>query len=207
MVLVGLTGGIGSGKSEVLGMFRELGAATFDADTAAREALAPGSPSLKKLVQHFGPGIVDEEGGLIRRKLRELTFFDPEKRNILNETVHPEVDRIIKEWLQALEARGGVEVAVVEVPLLFEVGLEDRYHRVVVVWVDRETQVQRLAARDGITEEEVLKTLRVQMDLDEKAQRAHIVIDNTRDAQDTREQVAAAYTALEGWARDSGLLA
>lgn len=207
MLLVGLTGGICSGKSEVLKMFGELGAPTFDADRAAREALAPGSPALKELVREFGTGIVDPHGRLIRRKLRELAFFDAEKRNILNQIVHPEVDRIIKGWLEDLDAAGRAEIAVVEVPLLFELGLENRYHRVVTVWVDRKTQVARLMARDQISPEEANDTLVLQMDLDLKARKAHLVIDNTREPSHTREQVVRAMRVLRAWAKELGLAA
>ncbi len=207
MLLVGLTGGICSGKSEVLKMFGELGARTFDADKAARQALAPGSPALRELVREFGPGIVDPNGRLIRRKLRELAFFDAEKRNLLNQIVHPEVDKIIKWWLEDLESTGGEKIAVVEVPLLFELGLENRYHRVVLVWVERKTQVARLMARDKISPEEAKDTLVLQMDLDLKARKAHLVIDNTREPSHTREQVVRAVRVLRAWAKELDLVA
>src|SRR5512139_2866754 len=144
MVKVGLTGRIASGKSSVCGIFSRLGARVLDADILAREAVKPGRPAWVKLHKTFGPEFFLPDGSLNRRSLRSLVFRDPEKRRQLNETVHPEVMRAVREWLDAMGNREPHAVLLVDLPLLVEVGALEGFDRIVVVFVKEEIQLARL---------------------------------------------------------------
>jgi dephospho-CoA kinase len=185
---IALTGGAGSGKSTVARMFKELGAPVVDADAAARDAVRPGEPAWEELRRTFGPEFFQENGELDRGKMARVAFSDPEARQKLNAILHPEIARLIQERLQQLED-AGVEVAVVEVPLLFEAGLQNAYDRIIVVYADMAQQMQRLKARDVRDLQEIDGILAAQWPLSEKRRLAHYVIDNRGSLEDTKKQV------------------
>lgn len=197
MDLIGLTGGIGSGKSTVADMLREAGVDVIDADQLAREAVAPGSEGLRDVVARFGAGILDDQGALDRKKLGDVVFQDEEARRALNAIVHPRVAALAAERVQELAAKGRARV-VYEVPLLFENGLDAAMRATVVVYVDEDTQLRRLMARDGSGETAARARMSAQMSLEEKRRRASYVIDNRGSREDTARQLREVWRELTG---------
>jgi dephospho-CoA kinase len=196
MLKIALTGGPGSGKSTVARMFRDLGARDIDADEVAREVVSPGQPAWEALRREFGPGYFREDGTLDRVKMAELVFQDPEARGKLNAIVHPEVSREIARRCQNLASRG-VNLVMVEVPLLFEAGLEKNYDLVIVVDSGKEEQIERLTARDARSAREAADILGAQWPLSAKKARADFVVDNRNSLEDTRDQVKKLWQRLQ----------
>jgi len=200
--VVGLTGGIGSGKSTVAEMFRALGAVVIDADAIVRELQTPGSPVLAEMVAAFGPQILDDCGRLDREALGRVVFADADQRARLGAIVHPRVGLELARRLEEARARG-VALVVLDVPLLLEGRAAGRagaaglpYQSVIVVWAPEATQLERQMRRDGRDREEAVKRIRAQMPLDEKRAQADHVIDNSGSLEATRRQVEALYAAL-----------
>jgi|UniRef100_A0A7C3ZAZ0 dephospho-CoA kinase len=196
MLKIALTGGPGSGKSTVARMFRELGAEVIDADEVAHAVVARGTPAWKELRREFGPEYFQEDGSLHRPRMAELVFRDAEARRKLNAIVHPRVTREISRRLADLAARG-VNLVLVEVPLLFEAGLEKNFDRVIVVDADTEAQLARLTARDGRTAGEARGILAAQWPLKDKKARADFVVNNRGCLSDTRKQVKELWHKLK----------
>ncbi|MEE2903685.1 MAG: dephospho-CoA kinase [Myxococcota bacterium] len=186
--IFGLTGGIGSGKSTVAGIFQEMGAEIVDADQLARLAVAPGSFGLARIIETFGSEIILEDGTLDRPALGKLVFSDASKRQQLNAIVHPEVQRLAQEAFQRLIDKK-VSVVLYDVPLLYESKLESLFLAVVVVYVPPELQIQRVMKRDHLEKHEVEQRLAAQMSLDLKAEKADYLIDNSHTLEETRSQV------------------
>ena len=194
MRLVGLTGGIASGKSTVAGMLRAERIPVIDADQLAREVVAPGTPGLEAVRARF-PGVVASDGTLDRAKLGAHVFQHPDERRALEGITHPLIrDAAMKRFSQLSDE--GYAVAAYDVPLLFENGLEAICAGVLVVWVPREVQVARLIERDGLTPEAAELRLQAQMSLDEKKRRATWVIDNSGSLEQTRAQVLQVIDAI-----------
>jgi len=196
MVRVGLTGGIASGKSSVCDIFSRLGARVLDADIIAREVVKPGRPAWMKLRETFGLEFFHPDGSLNRRSLRRLVFRDPEKRRQLDEIVHPEVMRAVREWLEAMGRGEPHAVLLVDIPLLVEVGAVKGFDRVVLVFVKEEIQLARLMERDRLSLEEARKALEAQMPLREKLAFADYVVDNNGSLEETQLQVEAVWREL-----------
>ena len=186
--IFGLTGGIGSGKSTVAAFFRELGAEIVDADQLAREAVSPGSPGLAQIVETFGRKILLDDGTLDRPALGQLVFADEAKRKQLNAIVHPEVQRLALESFQRL-MNDGAQTIIYDVPLLYESKLESMFLAVVVVYVPREIQLERVMRRDKLSKLETQQRLAAQMSLDTKAERADYLINNSQGLSETKAQV------------------
>lgn len=193
MRIIGLTGGIASGKSTVSGILKSLGAVVIDADQVAREVVEPGKPAWQEIVQDFGPAVLNPDGTLNRKQLSQLVFRDGEKLRRLNAITHPRVIEHFRQRLQWLRANRPDAVVVLDVPLLFESGMDAMADEVWVVWVDQEIEMQRLMMRDGITHEEAEARVAAQLPLEEKVRRADRVIDNTRSLQETIAQTEALY--------------
>lgn len=194
-MILGITGGIASGKSSVTEIFRLLGAAVVSADELAREAVRPGSVTLRKLVAHFGRNILQEDGTLNRKALAQRIFADPRAREALNRITHPAIADLAKERLRQL-AEGEAPLVVYEAPLLFEAGAERRVDAVLVVRVDERVQLQRLMDRDGIGEKEALARIASQMKQEEKIARADYVVDNSGTFDETEALVRALFRRL-----------
>ena len=194
MKLVGLTGGVGSGKSTVADMMRELGAQVVDADEATHSVYEPGSPGFDAVVREFGAEFV--EGGRIDRpRLGELVFHDDDARRRLNSIVHP----LVREWMAqrtAEAAERGAEVVVQDVPLLFENGLERLFSTVVLVYAPEEQQVERLVSGRGFTPERARAMIAAQMPIENKRGLAHHVINNAGTREETLTQVRAIWKQL-----------
>jgi dephospho-CoA kinase len=175
--LVGLTGGIASGKSTFGAALRARGVPVLDADALARAAVAPGSPALGEIARTFGPGAVGPDGALDRKRMAALVFADPDARRRLEAITHPAVRRAMAEETARL-AQAGHALAFYDTPLLFEVGLDTAVDCVVVVWAPPDVQRARLAIRDGLGPEEAAARLAAQLPVDEKARRADFVVEN-----------------------------
>jgi len=198
MRVLGLTGGIGSGKTMVGTMFTELGAELIDADQLAREVVEPGQPALEEIVTSFGRDILRPDGRLDRRKLAGIVFADASARARLNAITHPRIRERMDAAIAARRDRAGV--LIVDIPLLFENARTGVVEKVIVVWVDPRTQFRRLIERGGLTEEEARQRIAAQMPLDEKRGLADHVIDNRGTPAETRRQVEAIFRryATEG---------
>ncbi|KMS98511.1 hypothetical protein BVRB_4g092040 [Beta vulgaris subsp. vulgaris] len=187
MRIVGLTGGIASGKSTVSNLFKAQGIPIVDADIVARDALKKGTGGWKKVVEAFGNDILQPDGEVDRPKLGRIVFSNPDKRQLLNRLLAPYISsgifkEILKLWLK------GHKVIVLDVPLLFEAKMDKWTKPIIVVWVDRETQLKRLVSRDRITDEEADNKINAQMPMDSKRSKADIVIDNTGSLDDLNGQ-------------------
>jgi dephospho-CoA kinase len=165
------------------------GVPTIDADLLAREVVAPGSPALEAIAARFGPGVLDPNGALNRRALADRIFADPAARHDLEAIVHPAVYAAITTWLTQVESAGRDTVAVADIPLLFESGHENDFDRVIVTRCTPEQQIARLRTRDGLSEPDARARLAAQWPLDQKAARAHHVIDTNGSVEDTDRQI------------------
>jgi len=190
--VIGLTGGIASGKSLVARFLRELGAEVIDADAVAREVVEPGTAALREIAEAFGPEIVRPDGTLDRRALADRIFRDAGARARLNAITHPRMKETMREKLIAL-ARQGVKIAVLEAALLLDAGWDDLADEVWVTVAPRDTAAQRTAQRSGLEEAEVLRRIEAQMSDEERIRRADVVIDTGGDMEATRVQT------LERW--------
>ncbi|MEP6752515.1 MAG: dephospho-CoA kinase [Candidatus Dormiibacterota bacterium] len=194
MKLVGLTGGVGSGKSTVAAILRELGAAVVDADEASHAVYEPGTPGFAAVVREFGDSFV-RDGGIDRKALGELVFRDADALKRLNAIVHP----LVREWMAQRTAEAverGAEVVVQDIPLLFENGLDQLFPTVILVWVPLAVQVERLVGGRGFALERAREVIAAQMPIDEKRGRATHVIDNTGTLESTRAQVEGLWEKL-----------
>ncbi|AWL31652.1 dephospho-CoA kinase [Streptomyces albidoflavus] len=198
MLIVGLTGGIGAGKSEVSRLLVEHGAHLVDADRIAREVVEPGTPGLAAVVEAFGESVLAADGSLDRPKLGEIVFADPERRAVLNGIVHPLVGARSAE-LQSQAPQDGVVVH--DVPLLTENGLAELYDLVIVVDVEPRTQVERLVRSRGMSEEEARARMAAQAGREERLAVADIVIDNEVSLDALRGRVAEVWAELDARAK------
>ena len=191
MRILGLTGGIGSGKSMVAQMFAQLGAAVVDADQLARDVVEPGQPALQEIAATFGPEVLLPDGRLDRPRLAGIIFADPAERAKLDAITHPRIRARMDEEIEA--RRSGPGVLLVDIPLLYENDRVNTVEKVIVVWVDPPTQLRRLRQRSGLSAEAARQRISAQMPLDAKRARADHVIDNSGELEETRRQVEAIY--------------
>lgn len=194
--VIGLTGGIASGKSLVSAYLRELGAQIIDADEIARRVVQPGGPVLREIVAEFGDAVLNADGTLNRKELGRIVFSDPAKLDRLNRIIHPQILAEIKMLLNKHRKSGSERIAVLDAPLLYEVGGEGLVDEVWVVDVDYPTQLKRLMRRDNLSEEDARRRIAAQIPLDEKVRRADRVIDNRSTPEDTRRQVRRLWEEL-----------
>jgi dephospho-CoA kinase len=196
MKVIGLTGGVGSGKSTVAEMLRELGATVIDADEAAHQAYAPGTPGFDAVVAEFGRDFV-RDGAIDRQKLGALVFNDEAALRRLNEIVHP----LVREWMAARTAEAferGDEIVIQDVPLLFENGLERLFSSVLLVYVPEDVQLERLVRGRGVPADRARAIITAQMPIEDKRRRAHHVVDNSGTVDQTRNQVEEVWAQMSG---------
>lgn len=204
MYRIGLTGGVGSGKSTVSSYMHELGIPVIDGDKLAREAVIPGSLAMNRLREVFGPHIFLPDGSLDRLKVGEIVFNDEEKRQKLNGIIHPYIwYRTREELIQAQEE--GFPVVVLDMPLLLEISWQLRVEEVWLVEVPLEVQIARVISRDGFTREQVMERIRKQMPTTNKMNYADVIIDNSRSVEDTRRQVREALKHVPGFQFPKGM--
>jgi len=182
-MIIGVTGGICSGKSSVAKMIEGAGFHRVDADSIAHRLLRRGKGGWRRVVEAFGKGVLDEEGEIRRKILGEMVFSDPKKRALLEEILHPMIERELREEL----AKG--EKVVLDAPLLIEKGFHQLVDVLIVVYATEELQVARMAARDGIGPEEAKRRIEAQMPLLEKVSYADYIVNNCADLPYTQEQV------------------
>ncbi|MEJ8547252.1 dephospho-CoA kinase [Brevibacillus borstelensis] len=187
-MILGLTGGIATGKSTVTAMLREQGIPVIDADQIARDVVEPGKPAYEAIVRHFGREILLPGGQIDRKKLGEIVFSDEAERQRLNAIVHPEVRRVMREEAEAAE-QNGAKIVFMDIPLLFESKLQHMVDKVVVVYAPAQLQLARMMERDEFEEEQAQKRLRAQLPIDQKRAEADFVIDNTGSREETQKQV------------------
>lgn len=186
--IIGLTGGIASGKSTVSSLLKEKGFTVIDADVAARIVVQPGEEAYKKIVETFGKDILLENGEINRPKLGDLVFRDEQKRLQLNAIVHPAVRKqMLLEKEQAI--RNGKQTIFLDIPLLFESGLTWMVDKTIVVYVDENIQLQRLMKRNGLDKEAAEIRISAQIPLEEKASKADAVINNNGTITETKKQL------------------
>lgn len=198
IVIVGLTGGVASGKSLVAAELKRLGARIIDADVISREIVEPGQPAYREIASVFGKGVIRLDGTIDRKALGSLVFSDPEKRKILDKITHPRIIEKIGLEIKALRARGGDPLIVVDAALLIEVGLHKEMSKVIVVYADEEKRIQRTINRDRLSEKEARERIDAQMPLPEKLKYADFVIENNGSVEATLKSVKELYGELTG---------
>lgn len=191
MLNVGLTGGIGSGKSTVSGIFASLGVPIIDSDVIAREVVEPGEPGLAKIVERFGKDTLNPDGTLNRQHLRNLVFDDSAARKDLEQILHPLIRNMSNEYLARLDS----PYAIQSIPLLIETGLTDRVDRVLVVDCKEETQIERICKRDGITPDKARAILAAQCSRSQRLQAADDIIDNDQSLDDLRREIESLHNS------------
>jgi len=196
MLKVGLTGSIAVGKTFVDDVFRELGVPVLDADQVARDVVARGTVGLERVVEEFGDSVLMPNGSLDRPKLGSIVFADEEKRLKLNSIVHPLVFKAQDEWLKQQELAAPDGIAIVDAALMIEAGGYRRFDKLIVVWCERDLQLQRLIRRDGLSRDEAERRIASQMPQDEKKSYADHLIDTSEGFDATRRQVADVYAEL-----------
>ena len=198
-MIIGLTGGIACGKSTVAAMLAELGAFVVDADRIAREVVMPGEPALAEVAAVFGQAVIRDDGSLDRKKLGEIVFADPEKRKRLEAILHPAIRERMWTTIRRVKAHEPGRIVVADIPLLYETGQEHLYDGIIVVYVPRELQIERLLRRNPeLSEAQARERIQAQMDIERKKELADWVIDNSGDPEATRRQVEALWRRLAG---------
>lgn len=196
MKMIGLTGGIATGKSIVASVFREMGAIILDADVIARLVVLPHQPAWKDIVEFFGPQVVNEDQSLDRAKIGEIVYNNPNSLKELNRFTHPRIMQYYKDELRRIKTEQPDAIVILEVPLLYETNMDKLCQQVVVVYVDRETQIQRLMKRDNMSYADAVKRVDAQMPMDEKVRRADFVIDNRGSMEETKEKATKYYNEI-----------
>ncbi|HJZ69328.1 MAG TPA: dephospho-CoA kinase [Blastocatellia bacterium] len=196
MLKVGLTGSIAVGKSFVLSVLAELGCVTFDADKIAHSVMEPGRGAFHDIIREFGEDVLASDGSIDRQKLGSIVFADESRRKRLNEIVHPRVIEEQNRLLEEAEARDPNGIAVIDAALMIESGGYKRFDKLIVVYCDRATQIDRLMRRSGIEREDAERRVAAQMSSDEKLRYADYEIDTSGTFDETRKRVVEVYDDL-----------
>lgn len=196
-LLLGVTGGIASGKTTVANMLSELGAPIVDFDLIARKVVEPGQPALKEIVEYFGTQVLQEDGTLDRKKLSEIVFKDIEKRKKLEGFIHPRMGEEVLRQVNALAEKDPNAIIQMVVPLMIEMNLQYQCHKLLVVYIPEDMQIQRLMERDSITRDQAMAMLKAQLPIEEKLGYADFVIRNDGSLEETRRQVEELWAKLK----------
>ena len=196
MTVIGLTGGIASGKTIVSNYLAELGAEIIDADIIARKIVTPGSPALKEIAAAFGTDVLNADGTLNRKKLGTKVFNDPQALKTLNKITHPKINALVQQRIKSYkESKKAHNIPLILVaPLLIEAGMQKLVDKVWVVHIDKDTQIKRVMARDKLTPNQALKRINSQLSEQERLKYADAVIDNTGTLENTKKQVLKLWT-------------
>ena len=195
-LVLAVTGGIASGKSVVAEMLESLGAPVIDTDIIARWVVKPEKPAWKEIVAYFGDKIIEENRRLDRKKLSDIVFRDPVKRKKLESFTHPAIMKELARQVNEIAKKDPEAIIQAVVPLLIEIKAQDHFHKVLVVHVPEEIQIERLVKRDGIAREEAANILKAQMPIDDKLAYADFVIHNENSLEETGRQVNALWEKL-----------
>jgi dephospho-CoA kinase len=196
-LLVAVTGGIASGKSAVSKMLEKVGAPVIDYDVVAREIVEPGKPAWKDIVAWFGEDVLEEDRRIDRKKLSDIVFRDTEKRKKLEGFTHPRIIEEAERQADEIARKNPKAIIQVAVPLLIEINIQHKFHKVLLVYVPRETQIERLMKRDAITRAAAESILRAQMPIEEKLKYADFVIHNEGTLDETARQVEQVWEELK----------
>ena len=195
-LLVGLTGGMGTGKTLVASIFKELGAHILDADLICRKLVEPGQPALKEISECFGDNILDQYRNLDRKKLAQIIFNDPDKKKDLENILHPKVFAFEKDKYNNICKINPSALVIIDAALLIESGNYKNMDKVVVVNTDEKNQVERILARGGLRKDEIVSRINNQMQSKEKKRYADYILDNSSDKLQLRTQVECLYAKL-----------
>ncbi len=196
MILIGLTGGVATGKTTVAKMFKQCGAIVIDADELAREVVQPGKPAWRDIIHRFGKSILDTNRIINRQALGQIVFGNRTKLRELEQIIHPRVAREQQRLTREAVRNDPNAVVLYDVPLLFEAGIDKRVDWIIVVTADQSTQIGRLKKRNGFTRAEALRRIHSQMPLSKKINRADMVIDGTLPRAVGRKRVRDAFGVL-----------
>lgn len=196
-LLLGVTGGIATGKTVVSKMLEEMGAPIIDFDIIARQVVEPEKPAWQEIVAYFGEQVLQEDRNLDRKKLSDIVFQDLEKRKKLEEFTHPRISEEFVRQVNEITNRNPDAIIQVVIPLLIELNLQYRFHKILVVYAPKEMQIERLMKRDGITREVAANILKAQLPIDEKIGYADFVIHNEGSLEETKKQVEGLWESLK----------
>ena len=197
LLVLGVTGGIASGKTTVANMLEELGAPIIDFDLLARQVVEPGQPAFKDIIAYFGDDVIDKNGTLDRKRISGIVFRDPAKRKILEGITHPRIFEVFVHQVREMAEKDPHGIVQAVIPLLFEVNLTHLVHKVLMVYISPDKQIERLTRRDSISTEEANQILKAQMPIDQKAAEADFVIHNEGNVEETRKAVKALWQTLK----------
>jgi dephospho-CoA kinase len=202
VLIVGLTGGIATGKSTVTAIFERLGAFIFDFDVAAHEVVEPDKPAWKDIVEYFGEAVLNDDRSLNRAKLGDIVFPDPEERKKLQGFIYPRLFEEYSRRIGEIKQQDPNALVVADTPVLFEAHLEGMFDKILVVYATREQQIQRLTERDGLARDAVLTRVEAQMPTEEKVERADYVIHNCDSIEDIEREVTRLFAELQKMAQE-----
>ena len=197
MQLIGLTGGIATGKSTVSAMLKKAGAIIIDADRIARAVVKKGLPAHREIVAQFGTEVLLPDGEINRTLLGDIIFKDHLKKQLLNSIVHPHVKKEVNRQIKQIEKKHRQAVVILDIPLLIEAGMHVDLSEIIVVYAPQDAQIKRLMQRDHISEADALARVKSQMPIEEKKQQATLVIDNSGSIDYTREQTLDMFRRLK----------
>ena len=195
-LILGVTGGIASGKTTVARMLEELGAPAIDFDRIARQVVEPGEPALEEIVDCFGDGVLEDDGRLDRKRLGNLVFQDEKKRKALENMTHPRIVAAFYDEVREITEKSPHVIIQAVIPLLFEGDLRHLVHKVLLVYIPRQMQIDRLMSRDGVSREAAENVLQAQWPIEEKIGLSDFVIRNDGSLDETRRQVEAVWEEL-----------
>lgn len=196
-LLIGVTGGIASGKSTVSDMLESMGAKTIDFDLLARKIVQPGMPALMDIEKYFGSKILFPDKTLDRKKLSKIVFNDRAKLKKLEEFTHPRIYQLFLKQVAEIAEKGPGSVIQAVIPLLIEQNRQHLFDKIVVVYIPAREQIRRLAARDGISREDAVQILKSQAPIDDKLKHADFIVRNEGDLEKTRDQARALWKVLQ----------
>ena len=196
-LIVGVTGGIASGKTTVANMLKDLGTPMIDFDVLARQVVEPGRPAWKDIVEYFGKQVLLDDDTLDRKKLSKIVFNDVEKRKQLEYLTHPEIYELFVQQVDRISIKYPDAIIQVVIPLLIESGLQHLFHKTILVYISAEYQIDRLAKRDKISKKDAVNILKTQLPIDEKRGYADFIINNEGLIETTRQQVDALWQVLK----------
>ncbi|WP_455243086.1 dephospho-CoA kinase [Petrachloros mirabilis] len=197
MILIGLTGGVATGKSTVANMFKRCGAIVIDADEIARDIVAPGKPAWRQILKTFGKAVLRHDRTIDRHALGAIVFRHLAKRRALERIIHPRVAREQMRLTREAARNNPKAIVIYDVPLLFEAGIDKRVDKIVVVTADHNTQIARLRKRNKLSRAEALRRIASQMPLSKKEKRADYILDGTRSREVLRAQTRRLYRELQ----------
>jgi dephospho-CoA kinase len=197
MLIVGLTGGVASGKTAISQILKEEGAYLIDADQIARELVQPHTATWNELIKVFGKEILQEDGSIHRKRLAAKVFSDPEQRNLLNQILHPRIKAEMNRRVKEIGQKDPDAIVVIDAALLIELGDHREMDKVIVVTSTEKQQIERLKKRDGVDQEEAQRILFSQMPLEEKLKVADFVIQNEGSFEETRRRVKEIFQELK----------